>query len=63
MCETKQEVVDELEKQALKLSYLADSADIAGLSELLLDISSNIAIIKYAECLRFNEEDKDGKTD
>ena len=64
MRETKQEVIDALEKEALKLRYLAETEDKAGLSEILMDISINISCIKFAECLKTDDGgDQNGKTD
>ena len=63
MAETKIEVHDELSKQASKLRYLAEAEDKEGLSELLLDIASNISVIKFAKCLIIEEEDGDKNVD
>ena len=63
MTETTLEVHDELDKQSAKLRYLAECEDKPGLSELLLDIASEISILKYAKCLKLKEEDEDGTTD
>ena len=56
MLETKLDVHDALNKQSEILRYLAETEDKSGLSELLLEIAGNISIIKYADCLKLDEE-------
>jgi len=64
MLEAKYEVIDILEREALKLQYLAEAEGKAGLSEILMDISTNISCIRYAECLKTDDGgDQNGKTD
>ena len=57
MAETIIEVHDELNKQASKLRYLAEMEDREGLSEILLNIASDIYLLKFSKCLRLEEEE------
>jgi len=56
MLKTKLDVQDKLDKQSNILRYLAEVEDKKGFSELLLEIAENISIIKYADCLKIEEE-------
>lgn len=59
MCTTKLEVLDKIEEQKNKLQYIAELEDKPGLSNILLEIASELSLIKYAKCFEGIENVKE----
>jgi len=54
---TKQDIRNELEKQAKKLEYIAD-VEKSGLSEILHTVAMDIRILKYTKHLQIEENEE-----
>ena len=56
MAETVEEVLKELDEQVEVLYYISSTVEDKGLAKMLTMVSNKLSILKYAKCLKIEDD-------